>query len=397
MSIIELKKQINYYFNNTYLSKYPSSVKDMIVYLFGDGKRVRPSLFIAFNHIVNLPEIGIEKVLQFKNNKKQEEDYTIWIEYAINIELLHSLSLVIDDLPEMDNEIERRGKPCFHIKYGQQKTNFFLYYMFSKISNNLTNLLIFHNNNYHSSLLNSNRILDDTNFIIHYLINNLIDGQYIDITNCKSSVSDIQSGIDNNIIIVLHIIMSIYLDTDDKACIDTNKTDFHSENEIKINPNNISFKKHIILNIKKTGSLFALPIITGFLLQLYKQKYTYTGTEVILDDFYIPNDTNNFNKIYLGTNNLINLIMYWALILGFLFQTSDDFLDRETDLINNKPNICNIMSVENSLRLLSRCTLLCRLMFDYIYKNIIIYWPNFVIDISCINEIINLIESRYQS
>lgn len=53
-NIIELKQQINVYFHNTYLAKYPLSIHDMLIHLFNDGKRIRPILFIAFNHIVDL-------------------------------------------------------------------------------------------------------------------------------------------------------------------------------------------------------------------------------------------------------------------------------------------------------------------------------------------------------
>jgi geranylgeranyl pyrophosphate synthase len=84
----------------------------------------------------------------------------IWIEYAIEIELVHCLSLVIDDLPEMDNEIERRGRLCFHVVYGLQKTNFFLYYMFSKLSSNLTNLLDFHNKSKFGKNLLGNALME---------------------------------------------------------------------------------------------------------------------------------------------------------------------------------------------------------------------------------------------
>jgi len=415
-NITELKKQINYYFHNTYLSKHPSSIQGMLVHLFNDGKRIRPILFIAFNHIANLTstENTSEKELEKIDNNKEEDN--IWIEYAIEIELLHCLSLVIDDLPEMDNELERRGKMCFHIVYGLQKTNFFLYYMFSKLSNNLTNLLKFHSIN-HSTISNkvspelspevSHKLFDDANFIIHYLINNLIDGQYIDITNSKSMNSDLQSVIDSNINMVSQAILSIYTDGNNNEYIEfieSHKSQRKNEKNEKNNKNEgnedyLSFKNHIMLNIKKTGTLFALPIITGFLFQLYKKNLIYTGKETIQDEFYFPSDNNvaNSNKFNLGDDNMINLIMTWALILGFLFQTSDDYLDRESDFINAKPNICNIIGVEASLKLLSKCTLFCRVMFEYIYKNTRKCWPNLVIDANCINEIINLIESRYQS
>ena len=404
-NIIELKKQINYYFHNTYLSKYPLSVQDMLVHLFNDGKRIRPCLFIAFNHISHLTRIENSSEKELEKIDNEEED-NIWIEYAIDIELLHCLSLVIDDLPEMDNELERRGKTCFHIVYGLQKTNFFLYYMFSKLSNNLTNLLKFHNTNY-SRISNkvssevSHKLFDDTNFIIHYLINNLIDGQYIDITSSKSMTSNLQSVIDSNINMVSQVILSIYTDGNNNECIEFIESDkLQTKNEKnKTNEDILSFKHHIMLNIKKTGTLFALPIITGFLFQLYKKNLTYTGKETIQDEFYIPRDNNidNSNKLNLGDDNMINLIMTWALILGFLFQTSDDYLDRESDFINGKPNICNIIGVEASLKLLSKCTLFCRVMFEYIYKNTRLCWQNLVIDFNCINEIINLIQYRYQS
>jgi geranylgeranyl pyrophosphate synthase len=118
-NIEELKKQINYFFHNTYLTYYPIEMHDMLIHLFNDGKRLRPILFIAFNDINSLGNIEI-------NN----ENDNIWMKYAIEIELIHCLSLVIDDLPEMDNEVERRGKTCFHVKYGLEKTNFFLQQMF---------------------------------------------------------------------------------------------------------------------------------------------------------------------------------------------------------------------------------------------------------------------------
>ena len=279
--------------------------------------------------------------------------------------------------------------------------------MFSKLSNNLTNLLKFHNTNY--SRISNNRIstevshklFDDTNFIIHYLINNLIDGQYIDITSSKSMTSNLQSVIDSNINMVSQVILSIYTDGNNNECIEFIESDkLQTKNEKnKTNEDILSFKHHIMLNIKKTGTLFALPIITGFLFQLYKKNLTYTGKETIQDEFYIPRDNNidNSNKLNLGDDNMINLIMTWALILGFLFQTSDDYLDRESDFINGKPNICNIIGVEASLKLLSKCTLFCRVMFEYIYKNTRLCWQNLVIDFNCINEIINLIQYRYQS
>jgi len=238
-------------------------------------------------------------------------------------------------------------------------------------------------------------IFDDASFLVHYLINNLIDGQYIDITSSKSMSNDMQSLIDGNIILVMQVIMFIY------------------DEDIEEHNGSLSMiiENHIMLNIKKTGTLFALPIITGFLFQIYKKNLEYTGKEVILDEFYIPdtadtadtegtiNACNSIvckNKLDLGDDNIINLIITWALFLGFLFQTSDDFLDMETDASNDKPNICNIIGIEESIKLLSKSIVIVRAMFEYIVKNTMKIWPDVVINTRHINSVIDLIESRYQ-
>lgn len=40
------------------------------------------------------------------------------LDYACALEMVHTYSLIHDDLPEMDNDNIRRGKPTCHIKYG---------------------------------------------------------------------------------------------------------------------------------------------------------------------------------------------------------------------------------------------------------------------------------------
>ena len=381
-NIKTLKKQIESYFHNTYLVKYPVEIRNMLVHLFNDGKRIRPILFIAFNHIDSIESIDLSDA---SKDSVEPASSINWIEYAIEIELVHCLSLVIDDLPDMDNELERRGKTCFHITFGLQKTEFFLYYLFSKLSSNLTNLLKFHNRN---NYITPNTILYDASFIIHYLINNLIDGQYIDITSSRIMKSDLQKVIDSNINMVVQLILSIY------------NTTINDEKELPSS----EIDNYIILNIKKTGTLFALPIITGFLFQIYKKNLEYTGKEIMEDEFYLATNTEkdddnkvtSLNKLNLGDYNILNLIMTWSMILGFLFQTSDDLLDMIPDSKNGKPNICNILGTENSIKLLYKCMVIMREMFEYIYKNTQRIWPSIILDIESINHIFDLIESRYQ-
>ena len=64
------------------------------------GKRVRPVISLAVGEALGAP---IEQV----------------IAAALAIELVHNFSLVHDDLPSLDNDDERRGKPSVWAQYGE--------------------------------------------------------------------------------------------------------------------------------------------------------------------------------------------------------------------------------------------------------------------------------------
>ena len=65
------------------------------------GKRLRPLLFLA--------------TLDAINSKINDEEIRI----ACGIELIHTYSLIHDDLPAMDNDDYRRGKLTSHKKWGE--------------------------------------------------------------------------------------------------------------------------------------------------------------------------------------------------------------------------------------------------------------------------------------
>lgn len=67
--------------------------------LLGGGKRVRPMLVMAAAQALGAP---VERV----------------IPTACALELLHTNSLIVDDLPAMDNHARRRGRPTLHRLYG---------------------------------------------------------------------------------------------------------------------------------------------------------------------------------------------------------------------------------------------------------------------------------------
>ncbi len=64
------------------------------------GKRLRPLLVLAACHALEgAPEAAMRA--------------------AVAVELIHAYSLVHDDMPCMDNDVLRRGKPTVHVKYGE--------------------------------------------------------------------------------------------------------------------------------------------------------------------------------------------------------------------------------------------------------------------------------------
>lgn len=79
----------------------PKIIVDAISYAVKDGgKRIRPVLCLATADVLGVPQQDV-------------------LNYALAIELIHSYSLVHDDLPAMDNDDYRRGKLSTHKKFGE--------------------------------------------------------------------------------------------------------------------------------------------------------------------------------------------------------------------------------------------------------------------------------------
>jgi geranylgeranyl diphosphate synthase type II len=82
-------------------SRYEAPVIHAMRYsLLGGGKRVRPSLMVAAYRMFE---------------EREEAVYP----YAAALEMIHTYSLIHDDLPAMDDDDLRRGRPSCHIAYGE--------------------------------------------------------------------------------------------------------------------------------------------------------------------------------------------------------------------------------------------------------------------------------------
>lgn len=99
----EMKSEINSFLLNYFKNKgtFNKIIYDSASYSLNiGGKRIRPLLMLLTYNM-------------YKNNWKDI------IEFSAAIEMIHTYSLIHDDLPCMDNDDLRRGKPTNHKVYGE--------------------------------------------------------------------------------------------------------------------------------------------------------------------------------------------------------------------------------------------------------------------------------------
>ena len=79
----------------------PQSLSQAMRYsLLAGGKRLRPVLLLASYHLL-------------------QDDFEVSLPFASAIEMIHTYSLIHDDLPAMDDDDLRRGKPSNHKAFGE--------------------------------------------------------------------------------------------------------------------------------------------------------------------------------------------------------------------------------------------------------------------------------------
>jgi geranylgeranyl diphosphate synthase type II len=82
---------------------FTKHIESMRYSLFAGGKRVRPILCLAAGSAINNSPETTEKLLPV----------------GVALECIHTYSLIHDDLPAMDDDSLRRGKPTNHVLYGE--------------------------------------------------------------------------------------------------------------------------------------------------------------------------------------------------------------------------------------------------------------------------------------
>jgi len=97
----KIAKDTNQFLKN-YLNKKNNSklIPAMKYGLFPGGKKIRSKILIDLGSFLSI-------------------DYKLLITIGAAVECIHAYSLIHDDLPCMDNDKIRRGKPSTHIKFGE--------------------------------------------------------------------------------------------------------------------------------------------------------------------------------------------------------------------------------------------------------------------------------------
>jgi len=80
--------------------------------VFAGGKRLRPILTLAAAD-------AVERANAPQRSSGAGEAAPLALPAACAIEMLHTYSLIHDDLPAMDNDTLRRGRPTLHVVYGE--------------------------------------------------------------------------------------------------------------------------------------------------------------------------------------------------------------------------------------------------------------------------------------
>ncbi|HHZ10748.1 MAG TPA: hypothetical protein GX405_18415 [Rhizobiales bacterium] len=96
----EVRRAVEEFLERTFLGLEPSAVVDCARYVaLGGGHRWRAIVAVAAGRVFD------------------EDAMAIGLPGACAVELAHAASLVLDDLPSMDDAQMRRGKPCVHLVF----------------------------------------------------------------------------------------------------------------------------------------------------------------------------------------------------------------------------------------------------------------------------------------
>ena len=124
----------------SYLASFENKLKESVSFDFSDNRKILEKALI---YSVTTPGKRIRPMICMATEKSITGNFNISIPISIAIELIHCYSLIHDDLPAMDNDDFRRGKPTCHKAYGEDMAilagDVLNTYVFEYLSNQLPN------------------------------------------------------------------------------------------------------------------------------------------------------------------------------------------------------------------------------------------------------------------
>lgn len=160
--IDDFKKYIKCVISNY---KVEEEIKEALEYvLVSNGKYIRPSLFLSF----------------IEDNGKEVSDY---FDIALSLEMIHTYSLIHDDLPALDNDDYRRGKESCHKKFGEDVA---ILIGDALLTNSFEQILI------NKKIDNDLKVKITKEVINSAGIEGMILGQYLDIKNMAQDIATLE-------------------------------------------------------------------------------------------------------------------------------------------------------------------------------------------------------------
>ena len=145
-----------------------SEMIDMMKYcLLNESKKIRSIMAMIFGEI-----FGIKKFIDIKN-------------YILAIEITHTYTLIHDDLPSLDNDDFRRGKPSAHKKFGEAN---------AILLGDALQTLAFECISDENNEFPAKQILKVVNYFAQSIggLNGIIYGEYLDINEYSSNLEQIK-------------------------------------------------------------------------------------------------------------------------------------------------------------------------------------------------------------
>lgn len=155
---------------------------EIVKHALDGGKRLRSVITLTVSEALN-PDIDLTK-------------------FALCVELLHNTSLILDDMPCMDNDNYRRGKETIHFKFGcckaQALVSYFLKKAYEFLNINYTELRTKYSENYADNADNADTLnkIDNVILQIYDVLNENMGflgaatGQFIDICPMNTIIKE---------------------------------------------------------------------------------------------------------------------------------------------------------------------------------------------------------------